>query len=167
MIPNVPLISFIIAAYNEERFIADCIDSCLAQTYPNIEVCITDDGSTDGTWDILVKNYGNHSNVKLDKFKKNRGKVFAINNSYKNSQGAYIALMGADDVCFENRIENSYHFLRENNCDLVFGKLFYCDEKLSPVNYGQRKIRKNIVTLERVIIDNIIGPTYFIHRNMA
>jgi glycosyltransferase involved in cell wall biosynthesis len=165
---NHPLVSFVIAAYNEEKYIVECIDSCLNQTYPNIEVCVTDDGSTDRTWDALIHNYQNHPGVILDRFDRNRGKIFAFNNSYRHASGDFISVIGADDVCLQDRIENSYKFLKENNYDLVFGKKKYCDEKLSPLNYCQRKVRKNSVKLERIIFDNICdGPTLFLNRNIA
>ena len=162
------LVSFIIAAYNEEKYVVECIDSCLTQTHPNIEVCLTDDGSTDKTWETLVRHYQNESRVFIDRFDKNRGKIFAFNNSYKHSSGDYIAVIGADDVCFPHRIENSYAFLIENKCDLIFGKQLYCDVNLSPIDYGQRKFRKTHLSLSRILMDNTCsGPTFFLTRQMA
>jgi glycosyltransferase involved in cell wall biosynthesis len=163
-----PLVSFIIAAYNEENFIVECIDSCLSQTFPNIEICVTDDGSTDKTWEIMVNQYQNDSRVKLDKFDMNKGKIYAFNNSYKQSTGEYIAIVGADDVSFEDRIASSYNLLRKENCDLVFGKVLYCDENLVPINYGQRKLSQKKVTLEQIIFSNIFyGATLFFNRKIA
>lgn len=167
MINEKPLVSFIIPAYNEEKFIMESIESCLGQSYPNIEVSVTDDGSTDRTWKILKKNYQNNPKIILDRFDTNRGKVVAVNNSYEQCHGEYIALMCADDVCFENRIESSYTYMNLTGCDLVFGRLFYCDEDLNSINYAQRKVFKKQIGLERIIFDNIIGPTLFINRDIA
>lgn len=52
-----PLVSVIIPCFNTERWIAEAIDSCLQQTYPNIEIIVVDDGSTDNSLEI-VKSYG-------------------------------------------------------------------------------------------------------------
>ncbi len=50
-----PLVSIIIAARNEDNYLDQCILSCIEQTYQNIEICITDDGSTDNTLKLLKK----------------------------------------------------------------------------------------------------------------
>jgi hypothetical protein len=115
-----PLVSFIIAAYNEELYIKECIESCLAQTYPNIEVCVTDDGSTDATLQILEK-YRSNTKVKIGRFLKNRGKVAAFNNSFDMASGEFIAIMGADDIAYTDRLEISMGKLGEY--PLVFGDL--------------------------------------------
>ena len=87
--PKLPLVSFIIAAYNEESYIEECITSCINQTYSNVEICITDDGSTDNTWNIINKYYSNNpaKNLKIDRFHKNKGKIAAFNNSFAMSSG--------------------------------------------------------------------------------
>jgi glycosyltransferase involved in cell wall biosynthesis len=100
-------ISFVLAAYNEEMYIEACIESCFSQTYSNVEVCVTDDGSTDGTWMKLKKLKADHPNLKIHKFEKNRGKIAAFNQSRNLATGKYIAIMGADDVCMPDRIEQS------------------------------------------------------------
>lgn len=48
-----PLVSIIIAAHNEDKYLDQCITSCIEQTYQNIEICVTDDGSTDNTFNLL------------------------------------------------------------------------------------------------------------------
>jgi len=65
---NTPLVSFIIPAYNEEKFIVECIESCLKQTYENVEVCITDDGSRDHTRKVLLENFRNKNRQRVEFF---------------------------------------------------------------------------------------------------
>jgi len=113
------LVSFLIAAYNEEKFISECIDSCLNQTYKNIEICIVDDGSTDKTWDIIL-NYEKYR-VVCYKFMENRGKIAAFNKAFELSSGEYLAIMGADDICHKDRIEISIKKI--SNYNLIFGNL--------------------------------------------
>ncbi len=123
-----PLVSILIAAYNEEKYICECINSCLAQTYRNIEIIVTDDGSTDRTIDVIKANFEKEGKVKLFTFETNRGKVAAFNNCYENSSGAYIALMGADDIAFSNRIEVSLNSIGESS-NMVCGDLIKFSEE--------------------------------------
>lgn len=122
-----PLVSFIIAAYNEEKYIIECIESCLNQTYKNIEICITDDGSIDNTWKILKIKYSCNNIIKLNRFKENKGKVAAFNSSYRMSNGDYIAIMGADDICLPDRIK--YSLKNIGDYELIFGKLIRFSNK--------------------------------------
>jgi glycosyltransferase involved in cell wall biosynthesis len=151
-------VSIIIAAYNAEKFIYECVESCLKQTYENIEVCITDDGSIDGTWNLLVKLYGNDERVKLDKFDKNQGKVAAFNNSFRISTGDYIAIMGADDICVEDRIEKSLIQLKEY--DMVVGNLMTFSENgviSSNHMFTQHKINEaREVTFSELLLSPIV-----------
>jgi glycosyltransferase involved in cell wall biosynthesis len=126
-----PLVSFIIAAYNAEEFIVECVESCLNQTYQPIEVVVTDDGSSDNTTVLLQKTYSLDPRVKLFKFSENKGKVAAFNHSYLNSNGKYIAIIGADDVNIGTRIEEQLKYM--DKYDLV-----YCD--LCSVNENRSKI---------------------------
>jgi hypothetical protein len=82
-VSDTPLVSFLIAAFNEERFVVACVASCLDQTYTPVEVCVTDDGSTDGTWDILQAAFGQDPRVKLARLEENKGKVHAFNRSFE------------------------------------------------------------------------------------
>ena len=115
-----PKVSFIIAAYNEEDFIEECIESCLSQTYRNIELCITDDGSTDRTPDILAL-YQHDPRVKVRRFEENRGKVAAFNSSFELASGDFIAIMGADDIACPDRVEVSLRSI--GNYPLICGDL--------------------------------------------
>jgi glycosyltransferase involved in cell wall biosynthesis len=162
------LVSFLIAAYNEEQYIIDCIDSCLNQTYPHIQVCVTDDGSTDGTWKILQKTYKDNVRVALDRFEHNKGKVFAFNNSYSNASGRYFALIGADDVAFKDRIDASFRLLKNSQCDAVVGKRLFCDEKLNALNIDDKKIAPRNIHLDRLLFSNFCyGTALFFNHKIA
>jgi glycosyltransferase involved in cell wall biosynthesis len=167
-----PLVSFLIAAYNEEKYISECVDSCLNQTYRNIEVCVTDDGTLDGTWSILKAKYENNSKVKLSKFSKNSGKVSAFNNSYTMSKGEYFALIGADDVNMLDRIETSLDFLHNNDLNFLFGDFECCDADLNILNLTHnnklKKIKNNNFKVENILKSNFVsGGTVFFDKNIA
>jgi hypothetical protein len=134
-VSDTPLVSFLIAAFNEERFVVACVASCLHQTYTPVEVCVTDDGSTDGTWDILQAAFGQDPRVRLDRFEQNRGKVYAFNRCYEMAKGNYIAIMGADDICKPERIERTIApLLADRETVLSFCDLAVVDESLHTIH---------------------------------
>jgi glycosyltransferase involved in cell wall biosynthesis len=96
-----PLVSIIIPVYNGSNYVAEAIDSALAQTYKNIEIIVVNDGSTDNSEEI-IKSYGN----KLRYFKKENGGVStALNLGIKKSKGEYISWLSHDDVYYPEKIE--------------------------------------------------------------
>ena len=107
-----PLVSIIMPAYNAEKWIAESIDSILNQTYENIELLIWNDGSTDGTWRIILSYAQKHKNiVPFYPHKENVGITHALNVMISNSKGKYIARMDADDIAMPDRIERQVEYL--------------------------------------------------------
>ena len=92
--------SIIIPAFNEERFIAEAIESALSQTYKDIEVIVVDDGSTDGTADI-VKKYP----VRYVKHMENWGLPKARNTGIGMAMGDRILCLDGDDIITPNMVE--------------------------------------------------------------
>jgi glycosyltransferase involved in cell wall biosynthesis len=88
------LISIIITNYNYAEYIPGCIDSCLRQCYPNLEVIVVDDGSSDGSQDIIL-GYGSRI---TPIFKENGGQASAFNAGFAASKGDIVLFVDADDV---------------------------------------------------------------------
>ncbi len=159
-------VSFIIAAYNEESFIQECIESCLNQTYSDIEVCVTDDGSIDNTWSSL-ENLALDPRVKINKFNKNKGKVAAFNRSFEMASGDYIAIIGADDVNFPGRITSQIQHIRETQSDLVWGGFEIVDESLNPMSISLVNSAISVTT-KNILEKNIVtGGTVLMKRDLA
>ena len=93
-------ISVIIPAYNGDRYIAQAIDSVLAQTYTNYEIIVVDDGSTDNTSNI-VQAYGDRVHYI---YQENQGVAVSRNRGIRASQGEYIAFLDQDDIFFPNKL---------------------------------------------------------------
>ena len=89
-----PLVSIIIPTYNQARFVAETVDSALAQTYPNVEVIVVDDGSTDGTQAVLAAYRENTRYIRQE----NRGLPGARNTGFLASQGDYLLFLDSDDL---------------------------------------------------------------------
>jgi glycosyltransferase involved in cell wall biosynthesis len=111
-ISNDELVSIMMPAYNAGRFIYQAIQSCLTQTYRNVEVVVVDDASTDDTNQIAAA-FGAHDNrVKIYSHLKNRGEAAARNTALQHCSGRYIARLDADDWDNPSRIEKSVARLR-------------------------------------------------------
>ena len=103
------LVSVIIGAYNSGKDIGQTIDSLLAQTCPQVEVIVVDDGSTDHTWEVLSR-YGD----RIVAVKQANGGVAAARNTgLRQARGEFIALMDHDDLCMPERLAVQVAVLRQ------------------------------------------------------
>jgi len=99
--------------YNGESYLADAIDSILNQTYTNFEFLIIDDGSSDGSAE-LIKSYDDHR-IQLISLPCNKGLVNALNMGLDLARGEYVARMDADDISMPERLERQILFLDANS----------------------------------------------------
>lgn len=90
-----PLVSIVIPSYNRGNMVANAIQSALDQTYPNKEIIVIDDGSTDHTEEV-VKSFADVRYILQD----HAGQAAARNNGWKHSNGKYIATLDSDDVWY-------------------------------------------------------------------
>ncbi|MBU2504126.1 MAG: glycosyltransferase [Nanoarchaeota archaeon] len=109
-----PKISVVIAAYNTEKYIQECLDSILNQSIRNIEIIVIDDCSKDATPDIVEQKSKEDSRIRLIKLKQNLGRAGALNQGIKKAKGKYIAFLDADDLMEENRLKKQSLFLENN-----------------------------------------------------
>ena len=92
--------------FNAGRFLSSSIDSILAQTYTNLELIISDDGSTDPQTISTLKHYAaKDPRVKVKFLEKNHGPGFARNEAIERAQGRYIAFCDSDDRWFPDKLE--------------------------------------------------------------
>lgn len=92
-----PIISVIMPVYNAERYIAEAVESILAQTFTDFEFLIIDDGSTDGSLEILERYAAQDARIRL-RSRPNTGYVVALNEMLADARGEFIARMDADDI---------------------------------------------------------------------
>jgi glycosyltransferase involved in cell wall biosynthesis len=114
---NQPLVSIIIPCFNCEKWVAEAIESCFNQTYPNIEIIVADDGSTDGSLETLL---GFGSRIKFETGP-NRGGNSARNRGFALSTGDYVQFLDADDYLEPDKIASQVRFLEETSADVVYG----------------------------------------------
>jgi len=109
---NPKMLSVILPAYNAGAFLLPAVQSVLNQTYADFELLILDDGSTDGTIEALKTLRDPRLKILSDG--ENKGLSFRLNQGIDTAQGAYIARMDADDVCFPTRFERQIAYLERH-----------------------------------------------------
>jgi cellulose synthase/poly-beta-1,6-N-acetylglucosamine synthase-like glycosyltransferase/peptidoglycan/xylan/chitin deacetylase (PgdA/CDA1 family) len=92
-----PSVSVLIPAFNEEKVIAASLGSVLASTYPDLEVVIVDDGSTDGTREVVAERFGSNPRVRL-LTTANRGKAHALTHGLNHTSAEIVVAMDADTL---------------------------------------------------------------------
>ncbi|WP_172982781.1 glycosyltransferase family 2 protein [Roseovarius bejariae] len=120
MIDN-PLVSVIIPSYNHAQYIEYAIESVLAQTYPNIELIIVDDGSSDNSHEVIRK-YEEHPQIRIILNKKNKGQSAVINQALAASSGKYIAILPSDDWFLPEKI--ALQVAKMEACDQEVGVVY-------------------------------------------
>lgn len=122
------LVSIIIPNYNEKRFIEKTVDSALNQTYDNTEIIIVDDGSTDGSYDILKRLEADNSRITVLR-QENMNASIARNRGFEHSNGEYIYFLDSDDLAKTDAIEKLVKAAEETGADLVIGNMDEIDEE--------------------------------------
>ena len=123
--------------YNAERYIAQSIESVLAQTYQNWELLITDDGSTDKSVDI-ISIYSKHDNrINVQVPDGHSGIAVTRNLSISRAKGRFVAFLDSDDIWKSDKLEKQVNFMLENNVAFTYSSYEIIDI--------QGKLKKNIV----------------------
>ncbi len=160
---NRPLVSIVIPTFNQGIYLPACVDHCLFQTYPNLEIIIVDGGSTDGTKEYLlelensvanqymspvtrmhedgtiirddVRTYPQNRRIKILTFDHDIGATPTYNEGFKQVSGEYLTYIPGDDLPHTYMIEELVHMLEISHADFV-----YSDMNL--VNDNSRIIRQ-------------------------
>ncbi|QWD76386.1 glycosyltransferase [Polynucleobacter sp. MWH-UH24A] len=131
------LVSVIMPAFNSEKYIAQAIESILAQTYTNFELLIFDDGSSDQTRAVIHR-YVDPRIIKVLS-DQNRGVVFARNKMIDMAKGQYIALMDADDIADPMRFEKQVLTLEAQACDVCGSAQWVLDDATKEIKKSKDK----------------------------
>lgn len=111
-------VSVIIPTYNGEKYIQRCLDSVLNQTYDNIEIIVVDDGSTDGTKDIVQSYKKKYKNVKY-LYQINSRQGTARNNGLMKCTGEYVVFVDSDDAIDKKMIYWLYQTIKKDDYDIA------------------------------------------------
>lgn len=154
-----PLISVVIPCYNAERFLAETVESVLRQTLTDYEIILIDDGSTDGTAEV-IKSFG--SKVRAE-FGSNKGASAARNRGTELAEGKFIQYLDADDLLKPDALQCKVNALEASNADVAYSDW----QKLEQNNNGEflpgaviaRKIEDIDPDPQFAILTNFWAPT--------
>jgi glycosyltransferase involved in cell wall biosynthesis len=145
-----PIVSIVTCAYNAANYIDETIDSVLAQTFPDFELIIVDDGSSDHTVKV-VNSYSDERIVLLEQ--ENAGPAAARNTAIKHATGKYLAILDSDDLWLPNYLETMLGILNNDpKIDLAYPNAEYFG---TPAWNGKKFMDKYPstlpVTLEKIL----------------
>lgn len=168
---NQELVSVIMPTYNAGKYLSGSIDSILGQTYRNLELLITDDGSTEPETLRLLKEYSERDpRVKVEYLQENLGSGHSRNNGIKRAEGRYIAFCDCDDRWVADKLERQIAYMEAKDCALCSSSYYICDEEdeltginLSPekVTYSMEKRDNKIGCLTAVYDTKRLGHKFF------
>lgn len=122
------LVSVVIPVFNGEQYINICLDSLIKQTYKNIELIIVNDGSTDGTNNI-IKDYKRKYNFIKIIDQPNQGVSVARNNGIMHATGEYITFVDSDDYVEVDYVKHLVDIIDDYDCDVAITSYTYNDTK--------------------------------------
>lgn len=121
------LISVIVPVYNAEKYLKQCVDSVLAQTYKNIEIILVDDGSSDSSGKICDEYVGKFPFIRTF-HKENGGASSARNYGLREAKGTYLYFLDSDDWLVDSALEKMIVCAADNQAELVFIEAQTVDE---------------------------------------
>lgn len=112
-------ISVIVPCYNAEKYVEETLKSVLNQSFKDYEIICLNDGSTDGTLEILNRYQNLYTNIQVIS-SENHGSSYQRNTGIQRAQGKYIYYMDSDDLIKENCLEILYQYAEADNLDIVY-----------------------------------------------
>lgn len=127
-----PLITVAMSSYNHADYVGKTIQSVLSQKGVDLELCIVDDGSTDGTAEV-IKTFSD-PRLHVEVFTRNKGASIALSEAIKMGRGEFVAIINSDDQFLPGKLEKQLKFLEDNpHISACFGQPKFVDENELPV----------------------------------
>ncbi|MCM2681495.1 glycosyltransferase family 2 protein [Echinimonas agarilytica] len=154
-----PLVSVYIPTKNRPELLQRAINSVLAQSYPNVEILVSDDGSTDNTPELIAQWQSKHSNIVYLREETSKGACHARNKAIRVAKGEFITGLDDDDRFAPNRIEDFVAAWKGDASFLCSLKYDFDGKRNRPSHYYQRTIR-----FDDLVRRNYVGTQIFAHR---
>ena len=160
LVSNTPKITVLMSVYNGAKFLAEAIDSILAQTFTDFEFIIINDASSDDSLHII--NSYKDARIVLIQNNKNIGLTKSLNIGIAKAKGKYIARMDADDISMPKRLEKQFDFMEEHI------KYQFCGSKAISINEEGQEISylPDTVCDEDIILASIFFKNMFTHSTL-
>ncbi len=143
-----PLISVIVPIYKVEKFLGECVESILTQTYTNLEIILVDDGSPDNCGSICDEYAQKDSRIKVI-HKQNGGLSDARNAGLIVFKGEYLVFVDSDDFMPKDSIEYMYNLAIKNDADLVIGGSEKFDENTGKIIWSTYNGAENVQVFDK------------------
>lgn len=132
---DVGLISIIMAAYNAEKTIEQAINSVLSQTYPDFELLVVNDCSTDKTAMLAEAIVKKDDRVRLISNEKNSGVSYTRKHGLEEASGEWVAILDSDDAWAPEKLEKQINLQKKTNADLLFTGSAFMDADGKPIDW--------------------------------
>ena len=147
-------ISIIVPIYNVEKYLRDCIESIINQTYTDWEMLLVDDCSPDNSAKIIKKYAKDDNRIKYFKLDKNSGAAIARNKALEESSGRFIAYLDADDLWKSEKLEKQVEFMLKNNYPFTctdYEKIDESGKSLNKIVKIPKKVNYNLFLRNTII----------------
>lgn len=160
-----PLVSIIMPCYNAERYVAQSIESVLAQTYDNWELLITDDGSTDKSVEIVSKYCTKDDRITILVPDEHQGIARTRNMSISRAKGRFVAFLDNDDLWKPEKLEKQINFMLEKGIGFSYTSYELIDKegitkdkviKTRGIVDYKKYLRNTIIGCGTVVIDRAV-----------
>ena len=153
---DIPLVSVVMSVYNGERYLDECMQSILQQTFTNFEFIVINDGSSDKSLEILKKYEQKDNRISIMN-QENVGLSVSLNRGITLAKGKYIARMDADDISYPARFEEQVKLL-ENDM-----KCIICGAQADIIDKGGQKIYSTNLAARWEDIKEALPSNPFMH----
>lgn len=157
-----PQLSVIFPCYNAAEYLQEAINSILTQTFPDFELIIIDDGSTDDSAEIISKQ--TDPRLRVIRNEKNLGLIKTLNKGIAAANGKYIARMDADDVSRPERFEKQISFLESNPQTGVCGTWMFMIHNSTV--YKHRYITSDLIKSALVFNNPLVHPSVMMRKEL-
>jgi len=123
----IPKASFVIATHNDEAYLPKAINSCLGQSLKRVEIIVVDDGSTDGTPDLLSHYQKQDKRIRVVRLEQNQGRSAARNRGIQEAKSDVIMILDSDDVALADRAAITVKHFKKTADDVVYGQFVTID----------------------------------------
>jgi glycosyltransferase involved in cell wall biosynthesis len=163
-----PFFSILVPVYNHEKFVGMALDSLLAQTDPDWEACVIDDGSTDGT-SVILDDYARRDSRIRVFHKSNGGEASALNAAWREANGLWINWLSSDDLFLPHKLETQRAWIKRHpSCSYFFTDFQTLDDstgKLQP-GYATHTPTPGHELIELLATNYINGISMCVHRQV-
>lgn len=158
---NQPLVSIIITSYNQKKLLYRAVNSCVNQSYNNIEIIIVDDASADGSSELIKEFENNYKNIKGYIQESNIGVTKNRNFGFKIAKGELVTYLDGDDFFYSDKLQKEVEKISQGNYDVVFSNFNFANIDGEILKTWKYSNISNEFFLDKIIKRNFPYKTIF------